>query len=115
LLRFQSKSGGSPRRLTSVEQNAGEATQLLRDFLPGYIPDLFVFGHTHRAGFSRIRVGERPVLLANSGCWVEGSGDETGMTYLVIDDTVRLRRLGGEEIVMDYGTFTSRSGERPPS
>jgi len=102
LLRFASKSGGSPRRYTSVAQNTGEAEELLRDFLPGYIPDLFVFGHTHRAGFSRIGVGGRPVLMANSGCWVEGSGDETGMTYLVIDDAVRLRRLGGEEITVHF-------------
>ncbi len=98
LLRFQTGSGASPRRLTSVEQNTSEALKLLRDFLPGYIPDLFVFGHTHRAGFSRLPVGGRQVLMANSGCWVEGSGDETAMTYLVIDDAVRLRRLGGEEI-----------------
>jgi UDP-2,3-diacylglucosamine pyrophosphatase LpxH len=98
LLRFQSKSGGSPRRLTSVEQNTGEAEELLRDLLPGHIPDLFVFGHTHRAGFSHIMTGERRVLMANSGCWVEGSGGETAMTYLVIDGAVRLRRLGGEEI-----------------
>jgi UDP-2,3-diacylglucosamine pyrophosphatase LpxH len=115
LLRFQSKSGGSPRRLTSVEQNEGEAIALLRDLMPGYIPDLFVFGHTHRAGFSRVRVGERQVLLANSGCWVEGSGDETDMTYLVIDEAVRLRRLGGEEITVDWRALTPRSGARPPS
>lgn len=133
LLRFQSRSGGSPRRLTSVEQNTGETVELLRDLLPGYIPDIFVFGHTHRGGFSRIRVGDREVLVANSGCWVGGSGEETGMTYLVIDDAVRLRRLGGEEIVeglcendMDSakarqgilpgaGSFMPRSGGRPPS
>jgi len=103
LLRFQSKSGASPRRLTSVEQNADEVRVLLRDLLPGYIPDLFVFGHTHRAGFSDILVGERSVLMANSGCWVE-AGDDTAMTYLVIDDAVRLRRLGGEEIAHPFGS-----------
>jgi UDP-2,3-diacylglucosamine pyrophosphatase LpxH len=102
LLRFQSRSGGSPRRFTSVEQNHGEAEELLHDLLPGFIPDVFVFGHTHRAGFSRIAVGGAPVLLVNSGCWVEGSGDETGMTYLVVDDTIRLRRLGGDEITRGY-------------
>jgi UDP-2,3-diacylglucosamine pyrophosphatase LpxH len=102
LLRFQSKSGASPRRLTSVEQNEAEVEELLRDLLPGYIPDLFVFGHTHRAGFSRILVGERPVLIANSGCWVEAD-DETAMTYLVVDDAVHLRRLGGEEITQPLG------------
>jgi len=102
LLRFQSRSGGSPRRFTSVEQNNGEAEVLLRDFLPGFIPDVFVFGHTHRAGFSHIAVGGAPVLLANCGCWVEGSGDETGMTYVVVDDAVHLRRLGGDEIILKY-------------
>ncbi|MDD3719583.1 MAG: metallophosphoesterase [Actinomycetota bacterium] len=103
LLRFQSKSGGSPRRLTSVEQNSREARDLLRDFLPGFLPDVFVFGHTHRAGFSRVAVGDAGVLMANTGCWVEGSSDETAMTYLVIDDAVRLRRLGGDEIILDPG------------
>ena len=98
LLGFQSRSGGSPRRYTSVGENAGEAVDLLRDFLPGYIPDLFVFGHTHRAGLGRIRVGGRGVLMANTGCWLDGSGDETGMTYLVIDDEVRLRRLADWEV-----------------
>jgi UDP-2,3-diacylglucosamine pyrophosphatase LpxH len=102
LLRFQSKSGASPRRLTSVEQNTAEAGELLRDYLPGYIPDLFVFGHTHRAGFSRIRVGGRSLLMANSGCWVNGGGDETPMTYLVIGDAIHLRRLGGEEITVYF-------------
>lgn len=101
VLRFQSRSGGSPRRLTSVEQNSGEARELLRDFLPGFLPDVFVFGHTHRAGFSRIRVGERKVFLANAGCWVEEDVEESSMTYLVIDEAVRLRRLGGEEIVAE--------------
>ena len=41
--------------------------------------------------------------MANSGCWVEGSGEETPMTYLVIDERVRLRRLGGEEVAVGYG------------
>jgi predicted phosphodiesterase len=103
LLRFESKSGGSPRRYTNVDGNTGEARTLMRELLPGYIPDLFVFGHTHRAGFSRIHVGGRQVLLANSGCWLEGSGAETSMTYLIIDDAVRLRHLGDAagEVVMD--------------
>jgi predicted phosphodiesterase len=98
ILRFDSKSGGSPRRYTSVEQNAEEAMGLLQEFLPGFIPDVFVFGHTHRAGFSRIRVGQRSVLLANSGCWLEDDGGGTGGTYLVIDDKVRLRCLGEGEV-----------------
>ncbi len=103
LLRFQSKAGASPRRLVSVEQAGGEVEEMLRRLLPGHIPDLFVFGHTHRAGFSRIDVGGRRLLVANSGCWVEGSGEETPMTYLVIDERVRLRRLGGEEVAVGYG------------
>lgn len=101
LLRFESRSGGSPRRYTSVDENTGEAGDLLREFLPGFIPDLFVFGHTHRAGFSRIRAGERPVLLANCGCWVEDDGGGTGGTYMVIDDEVHLRRLGDWEVTVD--------------
>lgn len=100
LLRFESRSGASPRRFTGVNDNAAEAADLLGMLLPGYIPDVFVFGHTHRAGFSHISVGKRPVLMANSGCWLEGSGGETGGTYLVIDDAVRLRRLGEWEIPM---------------
>ena len=98
LLRFDSKSGGSPRRYTSVEQNTTEAVGLLQEFLPGFIPDVYVFGHTHQAGFSRIRVGRRPVLLANCGCWLEDDDGGTGGTYLVIDDKVRLRRLDEGEV-----------------
>jgi UDP-2,3-diacylglucosamine pyrophosphatase LpxH len=101
LLRFESGKGASPRRYTTVEQNIGEAVDLLGKLLPGYIPDLFVFGHTHRAGFSRVRVGERGVLLANSGCWLDDSGNEAGGTYLVIEDGVRLRHLGEWEASME--------------
>jgi UDP-2,3-diacylglucosamine pyrophosphatase LpxH len=100
LLRFGTKAGASPRRYTSVGENSGEAADLLGRLLPGYIPDLFVFGHTHRAGFSRISVGSRPVLMANTGCWLEGSGEETAGTYLVVDDAVRLRVMDDFEIAM---------------
>jgi hypothetical protein len=41
--------------------------------------------------------------MANSGCWVEADGD-TAMTYLVVDDAVHLRRLGGEEITLPLGS-----------
>jgi UDP-2,3-diacylglucosamine pyrophosphatase LpxH len=98
LLRFTSKSGTSPRRYTSIEDNTREAQELLRRLLPGYIPDVFVFGHTHRPGFSRIDVGGCDVLLANCGCWIEE--DEPCSTYIVIDDEVRLHRLGEWEIPM---------------
>jgi UDP-2,3-diacylglucosamine pyrophosphatase LpxH len=98
LLRFTSKSGTSPRRYTSIEENTRESRDLLLRLLPGYIPDVFVFGHTHRAGFARIRPGGREVLLANCGCWIEE--EEPCSTYLVIDDEVRLRRLGEWEIPM---------------
>jgi predicted phosphodiesterase len=101
LLRFESKGGGSPRRYTSVEDNTKEAADLLGDLLPGYIPDVFIFGHTHRAGFGRAQVGWREVPMANTGCWLDGDGDDTGGTYLVIDDGIRLRRLGSWEISMD--------------
>lgn len=98
LLRFESKSGGSPRRYTSVGENTGEARELLSGLLPGYIPDVLVFGHTHRPGFGRAHVGEREVLLANSGCWLESGGEGNAGTYLVIDDAVRLRKLADWEI-----------------
>lgn len=71
LLRFQTAKGRSPRRYTSVGENGHEAKRLLSEPLPGYLPDIFVFGHTHQAGLERILVGERPVLLANPGCWLE--------------------------------------------
>ncbi len=101
LLRFESGSGGSPRRYTSVNENRGEAAELLRDLLPGFLPDVFVFGHTHRAGFGSTDVGNRSVLMANSGCWLEdGDGYGDGGTYLVIDGGIRLRRLGDWEIGM---------------
>lgn len=98
LLRFQSRSGTSPRRYTSVEDNTGEARELLLRLLPGHIPDVFVFGHTHRPGFSRINAGGCKVLMANCGCWIES--EEMCSTYVVIDEEVRLRRLGDWEIPM---------------
>jgi len=97
LLRFQSKWGASPRRYTSVEKNRREARALLGNLLPGYIPDALVFGHTHREGFGRVRVGARRVLVANSGCWLEGNGERQGGVYLVIEDGIRMHRLGGAE------------------
>lgn len=98
VMRFESSPGISPRRYTSVDENTAEAKQLLVDLLPGYIPDVFVFGHTHRPGFSRIEVGGCRVLMANCGCWVDS--EETSSTYLVIDDEVRLRQLANWEIPM---------------
>lgn len=100
LLRFQSGKGASPGRFTSVDDGAAQVRELFKAMLPGYLPDLFVFGHTHRAGLQSVRVGARRVLLANSGCWLEDGGDNTTATYLVIDDLVRLRRLGDWEVSM---------------
>lgn len=120
LLRFQTSRGASPRRYTTVGQNASEATELLAGLLTGYIPDLFVFGHTHRAGLERIRIGKREVLLANSGCWVR-EDDNTPATYLVVDDSVRLRRLADWEISVPWGGSASDSAlivgndGKPPS
>ncbi len=101
LLRFQSGSGSSPRRFTTLEENAAEIKELLLDLLPGYIPDLFVFGHTHNAGLGEVEAGQRRVLVANSGCWLDDSEGGTGMTYLVLDEGVRLRRLGDWEVRME--------------
>ncbi len=101
LLRFQSGKGASPRRFTSVGENAAEARELFGNMLPGYLPDLFVFGHTHRAGLERIWVGPRAVFLANCGCWLEGDGGNVPATYLVIDEAVRLRRLGDWEVAVE--------------
>ncbi|NPV59439.1 MAG: hypothetical protein HPY75_07225 [Actinobacteria bacterium] len=98
LLRFQTKGEVSPRRFTSVEENTSESRELLLHLLPGHIPDLFVFGHTHNAGFGEVKVGAGGVLMANTGCWLDDSEEGTGMTYLVIDDRIRLRRLGDWEV-----------------
>lgn len=98
LLRFQTSKGRSPRRYTSVGENRHEAKRLLSELLPGYLPDIFVFGHTHQAGLERIQVGERTVLLANPGCWLEEVDKGSPGTYLVLDGTVHLRRLSDWEI-----------------
>lgn len=102
LLRFQTGKGSSPRRYTTVGENVYEARRLLFDLLPGFLPHLFVFGHTHRAGLERVRVGEKPVLLANSGCWLEEEDGGSTCTYLVLDESVRLRRLSDWEIGVPY-------------
>jgi predicted phosphodiesterase len=98
IFRFQNKEGGSPRRCTSVGENARECRRLLRELLPGFLPDVFVFGHTHRAGLEGVEVGGEDVLLANTGCWLREDGSNTPATYLVIDECVRLHRLGEGEI-----------------
>lgn len=98
LLRFQSGKGASPSRFTSVGESAAEVRGLFSNMLPGYLPDLFVFGHTHRAGLERMSVGTHPLFLANCGCWLEDDGENAPATYLVIDGTVRLRRLGDWEV-----------------
>lgn len=99
LLRFQTAAGSSPRRYTSVGENAEEAEELLLRLLPGYIPHVLVFGHTHRAGMEHVEVGATRSLLANCGCWLEDD-ESTPATYLVIDDVIRLRRLGDWEIAV---------------
>lgn len=100
LLRFQTSKGRSPRRYTSVGENRHEAKRLLSELLPGYLPDIFIFAHTHSAGLERAQVGERPVLLANPGCWIEEGDKGSPGTYLVLDRTVHLRRLSDWEIEM---------------
>ncbi|MDY6794763.1 MAG: metallophosphoesterase [Actinomycetota bacterium] len=98
LLRFQSKSGASLRRYTSLEQNTRAAGEVLTRLLPGYIPDVLVFGHTHKAGLGRLDLGGRTVFLANCGCWLEDTGDEDAGIYLVVDDRLRICRLGEGEV-----------------
>ncbi|MGQ9476138.1 MAG: metallophosphoesterase [Actinomycetota bacterium] len=103
LLRFQTAKGRSPRRYTSVGENRHEAKRLLSELLPGHLPDIFVFGHTHRAGLEHTLVGERPVLLANPGCWLEEEDGGSPGTYLILDGTARLRRLSDWEIEVAPG------------
>ncbi len=98
LLRFHTRTGSSPRRYTTVGENVHEAEELLSGLLPGYLPDVFVFGHTHRAGLERVRVGGKGLLLANTGCWLEEEDGGSPGTYLVLDGGVRLRRLYDWEI-----------------
>jgi predicted phosphodiesterase len=85
LLGFE-KGGASPGRYKEVEKNVPEALKLQKRLLGDYIPDLFVFGHTHYEGFADVKVGERKFLLANSGCFFNHKARKTLGTYLVIDD-----------------------------
>ncbi len=102
LLRFQTGRGFSPRRYTTIGENAAEARDLLAGTLPGFLPDLFVFGHTHRAGLDRVEVGGKGVLLANTGCWLKEGDGTTPATYLMVDDAIRLRRLSDWEIAVPW-------------
>jgi hypothetical protein len=113
LLRFHTGAGRSPRRYTAVGENVPEAAELLSGLLPGYLPDVFVFGHTHRAGLERVWVGGRRLLLANTGCWLEEEDGNSPGTYLVLDGAVRLRRLSDWEI--EVPAKDPSSGSRPPA
>ncbi|MHB8780485.1 MAG: metallophosphoesterase, partial [Candidatus Geothermincolia bacterium] len=78
------RGGASPGRLTAIEEYRLEIAAFLK--MHGREPDLFVFGHTHLAGHTRIG-GADGLDAVNIGCWKQGKGVERLNTYLILDDS----------------------------
>jgi predicted phosphodiesterase len=65
---------------------------MLSDLYPGHLPDVFIFGHTHRAGSGRIEVGGsragHPLDVYNTGSWLE-EDSATPATWLELDSEIK--------------------------
>ena len=89
LLGISTPGRASYRRFTSVDENTREITAMLTDLYPGHLPDVFIFGHTHRAGSGRIEVGDGHRLeVYNTGSWLEEDG-ATPATWLELDGEIK--------------------------
>ena len=53
-----------------------------------YPCDIFVFGHTHRAGITTVQTPNGPVTAVNAGCWLRETGKNNRQnegTFVFID------------------------------
>ncbi len=94
LLGITASGNASIRRFTPVDENALEVSAALTQLYPGFLPDAFVFGHTHRAGYGRTRLGLLSLEMYNAGCWVREDGATPGTWLEIRDGEVSLHRLG---------------------
>jgi UDP-2,3-diacylglucosamine pyrophosphatase LpxH len=92
LLGISTPGRASYRRFTSVDENTREITAMLTELYPGHLPDVFIFGHTHRAGSGRIEVGGgpagHPLVVYNTGSWLEEES-ATPATWLELDGEIK--------------------------
>lgn len=93
LFGISSGNNQSIRRFTSIDENVQELRAMLLQLYPGYLPDIFVFGHIHRAGEGSTFLGSRPLFIYNCGSWVGENGGSAQGSYLVIGDKIILRTL----------------------
>ncbi len=85
----------SPLRDSLIRENYDEIAGLLPLF-GHHDADCFIFGHTHRPGVGRIP--DKKLLVANCGCWTKGGAENVpAETWLVVDNSVRLYQLDGDE------------------
>ncbi len=83
----------SPRRLSTIDDNSKEIAQMLGQLYPGYLPQVFIFGHTHRAGMGRIRLGGQAVEVYNCGSWLSHEGEPRQGNFILIRREVELHTL----------------------
>jgi UDP-2,3-diacylglucosamine pyrophosphatase LpxH len=83
----------SIRRFSSLDENAREVKAALSQLYPGSLPDVFVFGHTHRAGHGRLALGSRPLEIFNTGCWLEEDNATPGTWLELAPEGITLRTL----------------------
>lgn len=88
LMGISTPGRASYRRFTSVDDNSREIAAMLASLYPGHLPDVFIFGHTHRAGSGRITAGLHPMDVYNTGSWLEEEG-ATPTTWLELDSEIK--------------------------
>ncbi len=80
----------SPRRFSTVDDNSKEIEHMLGQLYPGYIPQIFIFGHTHRAGVGKIKLGSEKLEVYNCGSWLSQEKEPLQGNFILIKQEVEL-------------------------
>jgi UDP-2,3-diacylglucosamine pyrophosphatase LpxH len=88
LMGISTPGRASYRRFTTIDDNSREIAAMLDSLYPGHLPDVFIFGHTHRAGSGRIQAGLHPLEVYNAGSWLE-EDSATPATWLELDKEIK--------------------------